>query len=121
MEIADMLEQGVVNTSRDMSGWLKLVGIISIVMGALSIITIIGIIPGGILIWQGILLNRAGNGSREVGGGNVNSIIEVLKPLKIYFIIQGVLILFAIVGWIISVFTIGFGGLMDIFGGSGIY
>jgi len=121
MEIGDMSGQEVVNTSRDMSGWLRLVGIFSIVMGALSILTIVGIIPGGILIWQGILLSRAGKGSKDVGGGNVDSIVEVLKPLKIYFIIQGVLILLAIFGWVIAIFTIGLGGFMDILGGSRLY
>ena len=121
MEIGDMSGQEVVNTSRDMGGWLRLVGIFSIVMGALSILTIVGIIPGGILIWQGILLSRAGKGSKDVGGGNVDSIVEVLKPLKIYFIIQGVLILLAFFGWVFAIISLGFSGLIDILGGSRLY
>jgi len=123
METADLTQTEVISTSRDMSGWLRLVGIFSIVMGALLILTIFGIIPGAIMIWQGVLLNRAGNGSREVGGGKVESITNVLKPLKIYFIIQGIIILLAIFGWIIGIFTFGIGGLMDLLkmGGPAIY
>ena len=113
METGNLPEEAVVNTSRDMTGWLKLVGIVSIVMGALSVLTIIGIIPGVILIWQGVLLNRASNGSRTVGEGNIESITGVLNPLKTYFIIQGVLILLGIFGWIFGIFTVGLGGLMD--------
>lgn len=113
VETGNLPEEAVVNTSRDMTGWLKLVGIVSIVMGALSVLTIIGIIPGVILIWQGVLLNRASNGSRAVGEGNIESITGVLNPLKTYFIIQGVLILLGIFGWIFGIFTVGLGGLMD--------
>ena len=121
MEIGDMTGQEVINTSRDMSGWLKLVGIVSIVMGALSVLTILGIIPGAILIWQGVLLNRAGSGSRKVAGGNVDSLTDVLRPLKIYFIIQGVLIFIAIFGWVFAIISLGFSGLIDILGGSRLY
>ncbi len=125
METADSTQTEVISTSRDMSGWLKLVGIVSIVGGAFSIFVTLGfgIIFAWLPIWQGILLVRASNGSKEVSTGNMNSVIDILKPLKIYFIIQGILILIGIFGFIISIFTLGLGGLMDLLkmGGSGIY
>lgn len=123
MEIGDMTGQEVINTSRDMGGWLKLVGIVSIVGGAFSILVSFGfaIIIAWLPIWQGILLVRAGNGSREVAGGNVDSLTDVLKPLKTYFIIQGALILIAIFGWTIAFFTLMLGPLMDKLGGTGLY
>ncbi|MCK4420429.1 hypothetical protein KAW18_10755 [candidate division WOR-3 bacterium] len=121
MEIDNVIEQDLINTTKDMSGWLKLVGIVSIIGGVLSALSIVGIIVAWLPIWQGALLVRAANGSQEVGRGEIGSLSKVLGPLKTFFIIQGVLILLGIFGWIFAIFIIGIGGLTEILGGSGIY
>jgi len=80
--------------TRYMGGWLKLLGIAKIVQGAFLVMTIFGAIHGAVTIWEGLLLSRAANGSREVTAGNIEALGKgMLKPLKIYFIIQGVLII----------------------------
>lgn len=118
------LNQEVMRTSREMSGWLKLVGIVSIVGGAITVLFTLGfgIIVAWLPIWQGVLLIRSSNGSKEVGAGNEDAINRIINPLKTYFIIQGVLILIGIFGWLIALLIMGFGGLADLLqGGSGIY
>ena len=104
--------------SREMSGWLKLVGIVSIVTGGLAALTLIGIITAWLPIWQGVLLLRAGNdlqsGSKDE---QYEKVVSALKNLKIYFIIQGVVILIAIGFGVITFFMVGVSGIMDAFRG----
>jgi len=65
--------------------------------------TIFGAIYGALKIWEGLLLNRAANGSRKVTAGYIESIgKEMLNPLKIYFIIQGVIIILVFGGFILG-------------------
>jgi hypothetical protein len=91
----------IISETRYMGGWLKLLGIAKIVQGAFLVMTIFGAIHGAVTIWEGLLLNRAANGSREVTAGNIESLGKgMLNPLKVYFIIQGVII------------TLMFGGLI---------
>jgi hypothetical protein len=66
--------------------------------------TIFGAIHGAVTIWEGLLLNRAANGSMEVTAGNIEALGKgMLNPLKIYFIIQGVLIILIFGGFILGV------------------
>lgn len=95
--------ESITSETRYMGGWLKLLGIAKIVQGAFLVMTIFGAVHGAITIWEGLLLNRASNGSREVTAGNIEALGErMLNPLKIYFIIQGVLIIL-----IFGVFILG--------------
>ncbi len=93
----------ITGETRQMGGWLKLLGIAKIVQGAFMVMTIFGAIHGVVTIWEGLLLNRAANGSREVTAGNIESLGKgMLNPLKIYFIIQGVLIVLVFAGFIVG-------------------
>jgi hypothetical protein len=93
----------IIIETRYMSGWLKLLGIAKIIQGAFLVMTIFGAIHGAVTIWEGLLLNRAANGSREVTSGNFESLgKEMLKPLKIYFIIQGALIILIFGGFLLG-------------------
>jgi len=92
----------ITSETRYMGGWLKLLGIAKIIQGAFLVMTIFGAIHGAVTIWEGLLLNRAANGSREVTSGNFESLgKEMLRPLKIYFIIQGVLIILIFGGFLL--------------------
>lgn len=95
--------ESITGETRYMGGWLKLLGIAKIIQGAFLVMTIFGAVHGAVTIWEGLLLNRAANGSREVTAGNIESLGKgMLNPLKIYFIIQGVLIIL-----IFGVFILG--------------
>ncbi len=76
---------------RGMKGWLKFLGIVSIVGGAAYALTLIGIIIAWLPIWLGILLLQAGNaGDRFVESGTVRDLKEHLSKMKLYFKIYGI-------------------------------
>jgi hypothetical protein len=94
----------ITSETRYMGGWLKLLGLAKIIQGAFLVMTIFGAIHGAVTIWEGLLLNRAANGSMEVTAGNIEALGKgMLNPLKIYFIIQGVLIILIFGGFILGV------------------
>ncbi|HDI83094.1 MAG TPA: hypothetical protein ENF18_04815 [candidate division WOR-3 bacterium] len=112
-----VLDDSVKVVSSEMSGWLKLVGIVSIVMGGLAALTIIGIITAWLPIWQGVLLLRAGNDFANVSGKEQEAVLSGLKNLKIYFIIQGIIVLIGIASSVLAIFLVGVSGIMDAFRG----
>ena len=96
--------EGIVRETRSMGGWLKILGIAKIIQGAFLIITILGALPGAITVWEGLLLNRAANGSMKVSAGNLEFMDkEILNPLKIYFIIQGVIVILVVGGFVLGI------------------
>jgi hypothetical protein len=83
--------------TRHLGGWLKLLGIAKIIQGAFFVITIFGAVFGAVIIWEGLLLSRAANGSMKVSAGKLESLgKETLHPLKIYFIIQVAIVVLSI-------------------------
>jgi hypothetical protein len=90
-------------------GWMKLVGVMSIIGGALQVLTIFGIIIAWLPIWTGILLFQSANAITEAyEGDNQAAMTRSLLKLKTYFIIMGVLTL---IGIIFMVFALFFGVL----------
>jgi hypothetical protein len=77
-----------------MKGWLKLLGIVQIVAGILQAVTILGIIWAWLPIWLGIILNSAGNKAQEyVEKGDQQALNDFTGKLKLYFIINGVMMI----------------------------
>jgi hypothetical protein len=78
-------------------GWIKFVGIVFIIQGALTALTIIGILIAWLPIWIGVLLMQsAGAIERAQVSGDVGALKEALSRLRSYFVIQGVLMLVGI-------------------------
>ena len=103
--------EGITREARSMGGWLKLLGITKIIQGALLIITIIGALPGALIVWEGLLLNRASNGSMKVSTGNLGLMDkEMLGPLRVYFIIQVVIAVLLVGGFIFGISMFAFFG-----------
>jgi hypothetical protein len=71
--------------------WMKLLGIVMIVQGALIALSIIGLLIAWLPIWLGILLMKSAKKAEEayVDGGEVDA-IESLANLKTIFTIYGV-------------------------------
>jgi len=91
-------------------GWMKFVGVVFIIQGALTAITIVGIIIAWLPIWIGVLLMQsAGALERAQLAGDAVSLKDSLAKLRTYFVIQGVLIL---VGIALSVVYVMFFGAM---------
>jgi hypothetical protein len=76
------------------AGWMKFIGIMFIIQGAIAALTLVGIIIAWLPIWTGVLLlQSAGAAQRSQLQDDANALIEALSRLKTYFVIQGVLYL----------------------------
>lgn len=89
-------------------GWLKLVGVMSIIGGVLTVLSIWGIIIAWLPIWLGVLLfQAAGAAEMAYTNGSEQSMLLSLSKLKTYFVITGVMtiigMIFAILGIIAAI------------------
>jgi len=90
-------------------GWMKLVGVLSIIGGAMQVLTIFGIIIAWLPIWTGILLFQSANAvGQAYETDNKAALAIALSKLKTYFIIMGILTL---IGLIVLVLAFFFGFL----------
>jgi hypothetical protein len=79
-------------------GWMKFVGIMFIIQGAVTALTIVGILIAWLPIWTGVLLvQSAGALENAQLSGDAFALKESLSKLRTYFVIQGVLYLVGIV------------------------
>ena len=75
-------------------GWLKFLGVLSIIGGVGSALALVGILP----IWMGVLLFQAGsNITTAAQTGDRFSYQKAMGALKTYFVLQGVLALLGLV------------------------
>ncbi len=115
---AQILNQ-IQQVSNNMTGWLKFLGIMNIISGALTALSLWGIIIAWLPIWLGILLLQAGNKiSSAQFSNNRGELVQMMDKLRLYFIIQGVLIIVSIVLVIVGVAVFG-GLLLKYFHGGG--
>ena len=97
--------------SNGMIGWLKFLGIVNIVSGALSVLSIWGILIAWLPIWLGVLLLQAANRITNARfSNNQGELVQMMDKLRLYFVIQGVLIIVSVILGIIAVII--FGGLL---------
>jgi hypothetical protein len=74
-------------------GWLKFLGVMTIIGGIPSVFALVGILQ----IWIGILLFQAGSSIESAGQfGDKFAFLRSMGGLKTYFMIQGVLTLIGI-------------------------
>jgi len=90
-----------------MKGWLKLLGIVQIVVGILQAVTILGIIWAWLPIWLGVILNSAANKAQEyVEKGNEQALIDLTGKLKLYFIINGIMMIVSLAAVALSLIVV---------------
>ena len=100
-------------------GWLKFLGVLLIVYGIISALTVIGILFAWVPIWMGVLLFKAGNNTESAGvTGDKNMLLLTLNQLRKYFVIQGVLLLVGVIASVLGLIIAG-GSLMGILTGFG--
>ena len=91
-----------------MVGWLKFLGVVNIIMGVFVALSIIGIIVAWLPIWLGVLLFQAGNQISEARiTRNSFHLVEMMRKFKMYFMIQGILLLISVVFGIIGFLAFG--------------
>lgn len=79
-------------------GWMKLIGVTMIVYGALSALTIVGIIFAWLPIWVGAtLLQSASAAERAHLRNDHGSLLQSMQKLRTFFTINGVLVLVGLV------------------------
>ena len=103
-------------TAVSMSGWLKFLGIINIIWGAFSAISIVGIIFAWLPIWLGVVLLQAASSATHANLSNdPNDLAEMMSKLRMYFIIQGVLIIVGMAAVVMGIIVFGamFPHIMD--------
>lgn len=97
------INQTVQQNVRRMKGWLKFLGIVQIVAGILQAVSIVGIIWAWLPIWMGIILNSAGNKAQEFAeNGDPQALADFTGKLKLYFIINGVMMIVSLVAVALS-------------------
>jgi hypothetical protein len=92
-------------------GWMKFVGVMFIIQGALTALSIVGIIVAWLPIWIGVLVLQSTTAiERAQFNNDAEALKEALSRLKTYFIIQGVFYLVGIV--IAAIYIVFFGAMM---------
>ncbi len=79
-------------------GWLKFLGILSIIGGIGQALSIVGILFAWLPIWMGVLMYQAGSNIESAAQyGDKFGFLRSMSSLKTYFVLQGVLTLLAII------------------------
>ena len=92
--------------------WMQLVGVVLIIMGIITALSIIGIVIAWVPIWAGIvLMQAAGSVDQAYSSGESAAAATAMRRLKTYFTILGVLMLIYIVLMVVG-FLFGIGGMM---------
>lgn len=79
-------------------GWLKFLGILSIIQGIMIAMTILGIIIAWLPIWIGVVLYQTATTIESAHvSGSKEMLQQALGKLRLYFTIQGILTLLGLV------------------------
>jgi hypothetical protein len=98
-------------------GWMKLVGVMSIISGAIAAISIVGIIFAWLPIWTGVLLFQSAKAIEQAYETDSKpAMTRSLSRLKTYFIIMGILTLIGIIFWGLMMCGLGAGLFSHRFG-----
>lgn len=113
----DTTAQAIRENVRGSKGWLKFLGILSIISGAMAALSIVGIIFAWMPIWLGVLMVKAGGRAGEYAErGDPASLAAYTRQLKTLFTIMGIL---QIIGMAFGLIGAIIGMAIGIFSGSG--
>ncbi|WP_417361883.1 DUF5362 domain-containing protein [Gallaecimonas pentaromativorans] len=99
-------------------GWMKFVGVMGIITGALQAITLVGLLWAWLPIWMGVLLMQAGSAIEAAErSGSAEAFVEAMAKLKTYFTLMGVTML---IGLAITVLFMLLGGMTLLAGMAGM-
>jgi len=108
MERQNDIFSAITHIAANASGWMKFLGIISIVSGAITALSIVGIIIAWLPIWIGVILFQAGSRANEaLIYGDPKKLVEMMNKLRTYFVIQGILMLIMIAFTVVAFFVMG--------------
>ncbi|MBU2650784.1 MAG: DUF5362 domain-containing protein [Bacteroidetes bacterium] len=109
----NMLIREIASPLYNGKGWMKFLGILSIIYGVFLALTIIGILIAWLPIWLGILIyNAAVSCENAYMNGDKYSLMKSMQQLQNYFVINGVL---ALVGIVFTAIALGLGLISTIY------
>jgi hypothetical protein len=86
------------------AGWMRMIGVLAIIVGGIYCLTIVGAVVGWVPIWMGRLLMRTARLSSEVeASGSTQAFNEALESLGRFFKIWGIL---AMIGLILGALSV---------------
>lgn len=92
--------------------WMQLLGIMLILMGALTAISIIGLVVAWIPVWAGVaLFQAAGAAKRGYENHSEDAIKQTMGKLRTYFLISGIMTLLYVI-FMVAGLLFGLGGAM---------
>jgi len=102
--------------------WMKLLGVMMIISGALQVLSIIGILWCWLPIWLGVLLFQSASAAEQAAStGDVALATRATDKLRLFFMIQGILMLIALLA-VAAMFALGgFAMLTGLAAGAGSY
>jgi hypothetical protein len=84
-------------------GWIKFLGVVSVIQGIVVAFTLVGLIIAWLPIWIGVLLYQSASIlERAHLTGDRATFSAAMAKLKTYFMIQGILTLLGIIAAIIA-------------------
>ncbi len=90
----------------NMKGWLKFLGILNIVGGALYALTIVGLIVAWLPIWMGVLLVQAANrADRYLALHDPEAFVEMIEKFRTFWALLGILTLIGLIATAIALFA----------------
>ncbi|WPL15396.1 hypothetical protein Thiowin_00292 [Thiorhodovibrio winogradskyi] len=102
--MTDAMIMKLVGPLANARGWMKFAGVLLMIQGGLTALSIVGILVAWIPIWMGLLLYKASEliGEAERLGSEV-ALQGALERLATYFKMLGILLLLALVLALVSI------------------
>lgn len=111
----EMMIRELIQPLKNATGWIKFLGVLLIIYGVISALTIVGILIAWLPIWLGVLLVRAAkNTNTAYYQGDKRSVLVALNNVGSFFTVYGVLALIGIIFSVVAfVFIIATGVLWE--------
>ncbi|MGO2133630.1 MAG: DUF5362 domain-containing protein [Halomonas sp.] len=92
--------------------WMQLLGVMLILTGLLTALSIIGIVVAWIPVWAGVALFQAASAAkRGYESSSEADIKQTMNKLRTYFLISGIMTLLYVL-FMVATMLLGFGGAM---------
>jgi len=98
MDTSDNAVRAIMGPLTNGKLWMKLLGVMMMISGALQVLSIVGILWAWVPIWLGVLLFQAAGAAEEASAtGRLDAAVRATDKLRLFFMIQGILLLIALV------------------------
>ncbi|MDY0076704.1 MAG: DUF5362 family protein [Bacteroidales bacterium] len=111
----EMMIRELMQPLKNATGWIKFLGVLLIIYGVVSALTIVGILIAWLPIWLGVLLLRAAkNTNSAYYQGNKSAVLAALNNVGSFFTVYGVVALIGILFFVaFFIFIIATGVLWE--------